>query len=150
MQPANTFAILSVAVLLSACGTNFLPWKPGTPATFNGIKKKGVEEVALLVPATTRAAAPPLKIDDDPKKLVGLSPGKLADRIGSPGFVRRDGSAEIWQYLAEACILDVFLYRDKDVLAVDYVELRGRGASQQSRRDCYREMLRAHLTAVRG
>ena len=155
MQPANTFAILSVAVLLSACGTNLLPSQSGTPATSDGTKKKGFEEIALQIPATTRAttpkpAAPPLKIDDDPKKLVGLSPGKLADRLGSPGFVRRDGSAEIWQYLAEACILDVFLYRDKDVLAVDYVELRGRGASQQSRRDCYREMLRAHLTAERG
>ncbi|MBT5498991.1 MAG: hypothetical protein HOK54_24915 [Alphaproteobacteria bacterium] len=155
MQPANTFAILSVAVLLSACGTNFLPWQSGTPATSDGTKKNGIEEVALQVPATTRPttpkpASPPLKIDDDPKKLVGLSPGKLADRLGSPGFVRRDGSAEIWQYLAEACILDVFLYRDKDVLAVNYVELRGRGASQLSRRDCYREMLRAHLTAERG
>ena len=155
MQPANTFAILSVAVLLSACGTNLLTWQSGTPATSDGTKKNGIEEVALQVPATTRPttpkpASPPLKIDDDPKKLVGLSPGKLADLLGSPGFVRRDGSAEIWQYLAEACILDVFLYRDKDVLAVDYVELRGRGAPQQSRRDCYREMLRAHLTAERG
>ena len=154
MQPGNTFAILSVALLLSACGTNLLPRQSGIPATSDGAEKKGFEEVALQIPATFRAtnpkpAAPPLKIDDDPKKLVGLSPGTLADRLGSPGFVRRDRSAEIWQYLAEACILDVFLYRDKDVLAVDYVELRGRGASQQSRRDCYREMLHAHMTKER-
>lgn len=154
MQPDNTFAILSVAVLLSACGTN-LTWQSGTPATSDGTKKISIEEFALQVHATTRPtapkpASPPLKIDDNPKKLVGLSLGELAGRLGSPGFVRRDGSAEIWQYLAEACILDVFLYRNKDVLAVDYVELRGRGASQLSRRDCYREMLRAHLTAERG
>lgn len=155
MRPANTFAIFSVALLLSACGTNVLPWQSSTAKAPAENNKKGTEEVALRATPTARAtdpepATPPLKIDGDPQKLVGLSPGKLADRLGSPGFVRRDGSAEIWQYLAEACILDVFLYRDKDVLAVDYVELRGRGASQLSRRDCYREMLRAHLTAERG
>ena len=155
MRPANIFAILSVAVLLSACGANFMPRQSGTLAASDITKKKGIDEVALQAVATTHATVPKpatssLKIDANPQELVGLNPSKLADRIGLPGFVRRDGSAEIWQYLAEACILDVFLYRDKDILAVNHVELRGRGASQLSRRDCYREMLRAHQTTEQG
>lgn len=153
MQPANTFAILLVTLLLSACGTNILPWQSSSAKTSAEENNTGTDEVALRTTPTARVTEPAkssLKIDDDPQKLVGLSPGGLADRLGSPGFVRQDGSAEIWQYLAAACILDVFLYRDKDVLTVDYVELRGRGASQLSRRDCYREMLRTHLTAERG
>ena len=152
MQTANIFVILLVAMLLPACGPDILPYQSGTPAAPDGPKKKGIEEVALRTAATNRATdpkpkTPPLKIDDDPQNLVGLNPSKLADQLGSPVFVRRDGSAEIWQYLAKACILDVFLYRDKDILTVNYVELRGRGASQLSRRDCYREMLRVHLNA---
>jgi hypothetical protein len=152
MRPANIFAILSVAMLLSACGTNFLPRQSDTLVGPDGTR---IKEVALQATEKTRAtdtkpATPPLKIDDDPQKLVGLNPRNLANRLGSPGFVRRDGSAEIWQYLAEACILDVFLYRDKYIFTVDYVELRGRGASQLSQRDCYREMLRAHLNAEQG
>jgi len=155
MRPAKTFTTLSIALLVSACGTNVLPWQSSTAKAPTENNKRGIEEVALRAtptPSTTdpESAKRSPKIDDDPQKLAGLSPDRLAGRLGSPGFVRRDGSAEIWQYLAEACILDVFLYRDKDVLAVDYVELRGRGASQLSRRDCYREMLRAHLTAERG
>jgi hypothetical protein len=155
MRLANISAILSVAMLLSACGTNSLPQQLGNPAVPDGTKNKRIEEVELQAAATTRKTndkhvTPPLKIDDDPQKLVGLNPSKIADRLGSPGFVRRDGSAEIWQYLAEACILDVFLYHDKDILEVHYVELRGRGASQLSRRACYRKMLRAHLNAKQG
>jgi hypothetical protein len=151
MQTANISAILLVAMLLPACGPNILPHQSGTPAAPDGTKKKGIEEVALRAAATNpKPETPPLKIDDDPQKLVGLNPDKLTDRLGLPGFVRRDGSAEIWQYLAEACILDVFLYRDKDILTVNYAELRGRGASQLSRRDCYREMLRMHLNAEQG
>jgi hypothetical protein len=155
MQTANIFAILLVATLLPACGPNILADQSGTPAAPGGPKKKGIEEVALRSAATnhatyTKPETPPLKIDDDPQKLVGLNPSKLAGRLGSPVFVRRDGSAEIWQYLAKACILDVFLYRDKDILTVNYAELRGRGASQLSRRNCYREMLRVHLNAEQG
>ena len=30
--------------------------------------------------------------------------------LGAPEFVRRDGPAQIWQYRAENCVLDLFLY----------------------------------------
>ena len=155
MQTANVFLSLSVAMFLSACGTDISSQQSATPAVPNGTQKEVIAEVVLQDATTTRATdaklkTPQLKIDDDPQNLLGLNPRKLADQLGSPGFVRRDGSAEVWQYLAEACILDIFLYRNKGVFAVDYVELRARGASQLSRRDCYREMLRVHLNAKQG
>jgi hypothetical protein len=151
MQTANVFASLSVAMFLSACGTDISSQQSATPAVPNGTKKEAIEKVVLQDATTdTKLNIPQLKIDDDPQNLLGLNPRKLADQLGSPGFVRRDGSAEVWQYLAEACILDIFLYRNKGIFAVDYVELRARGASQLSRRDCYREMLRVHLNAKQG
>ena len=125
-------------------------------------QKAGIEEVALkAAPSRNETATVPSKSskndslasippDANPQQLIGLESRGLADMLGSPDFVRRDGNAEVWQYPAESCILDVFLYRDKGTLSVDYVELRGRGTALLSRQDCYRRMLQTHLTREQG
>lgn len=69
------------------------------------------------------AAAPPVA---SPAELVGLTEAEVERRLGAPGFVRRDAGAQIWQYGGEACLLDLFLYRDAGAYAVRHAELRRR------------------------
>ncbi len=146
MRPTNAAVFLC---LLAACARN--GDTTATPDTLENPPKAGIESVALA-PATTAPIEKPVepKVDGDPKQLLGLAPKGVSERLGSPGFVRRDGSAEIWQYPAETCILDVFLYREGEAFKVDYVELRGRGAATLSRRDCFIEMLRKQLKSKSG
>lgn len=154
---ARRFAPLLLALLLSACAeggvTSFLqrPAVQGASAPAappDDMVQPAVATVAS--PAVQDAATGEPRLDDNPEQLVGLGPSSLAERLGSPGFVRRDGPAEVWQYAAEACILDVFLYRDEEAFKVFYVALRGRGDGGQSRRDCFAGMLRTRSALGRG
>jgi len=94
------------------------------------------EEVAILPP-----------INDDPEQLVGLDHDGLSEKLGKPALIRRDGDAEIWQYRAENCVLDLFLYgEDKRVVHVD---LRDRGdGDENSVRECFVGMLRNALPST--
>ena len=163
MWPNNLNALAVCAICaVAGCDTNLPDSVTQEKPANEPESKAGIEEVALkaapsrnetaTVPSKSgrnnpRASIPP---DANPRQLIGLESRGLADMLGSPGFVRRDGKAEVWQYPAESCILDVFLYRDKETLSVDYVELRGRGTAQLSRQDCYRRMLQTHLTREQG
>jgi hypothetical protein len=131
--------------------------------TAAGIEQKvGIKKVALKRPVLhdekTNSSLKTGKVDlitaipkdAKPNKLIGLESRGLAEKLGSPSFVRRDGEAEVWQYLSKSCILDVFLYRNDGKLLVDYAELRGRGAAPLSRPACYLKMLQAHLTRNQG
>ena len=146
MRPTNGAVFLC---LLAACARN--GDTTATPDTPENLPKAGIENVALA-PATASPVEKPAEpnIEDDPEQLLGLAPNGVSERLGPPGFVRRDGRSEIWQYPAEACILDVFLYREGEAFKVDYVELRGRGAATLSRRDCFIEMLRKQLKSKSG
>ena len=160
----NNWHTLAVCAIFAVAGCDMsLPDRVAQKKPANKpAQKAGIEEVALrAAPSRNRTANVPSKSgrndsvasippDAKPQQLIGLESRGLAEMLGSPGFVRRDGKAEVWQYPAESCILDVFLYRDKGTLSVDYVELRGRGTAQLSRQDCYRRMLQTHLTREQG
>lgn len=95
-------------------------------------------------PKPQTAAAPPTqraKIDDDPKRLFGLDGNRVAVLLGPASFVRRDGPAEVWQYRADACVLDVYLYRESGALTVAHVDLRKRAKATPPPRRCFRDML---------
>ena len=146
MRPTNGAVFLC---LLAACARN--GDSTATPNTPENPLTAGIEKIAL-----TSATASPVdkpaesKFEGNPEQLLGLAPNGVSERLGSPSFIRRDGSAVIWQYPAEACILDVFLYREGAAFKVDYVELRGRGAATLSRRDCFIGMIRKQLKSKRG
>ena len=92
--------------------------------------------------STAKPASPAApEIDSDPDRLLGLAPAGIARLLGKPGLIRRDGPAEVWQYRAASCILDVFLFGSNGDLKVTYFELRGRGAARRSRRECFAGML---------
>ena len=65
----------------------------------------------------------------DADRLDGLDGTSLANLLGQPSLLRRDGDAEIWQYVDDTCILDLFLYAEGGRKAVDYVEARGLNGS---------------------
>ncbi|MDH5557335.1 MAG: hypothetical protein OEZ03_08290 [Alphaproteobacteria bacterium] len=80
----------------------------------------------------------------DPQHLMGLDRARLAEKLGKPALIRRDGDAEVWQYRADRCVLDLFLYgTDKKV---EHVDLRDRGnGGENSLRDCFIGMQRRTL-----
>lgn len=130
--------------LLSACSTDTV--EPTKVAPLANSPKHSSESVALatVLPTPKPKDVKP-EIDDDPDQLLGLSSSGVSDHLGLPNFIRRDVDAEIWQYLSEACILDVFLYSQGGIFTVEYVELRGRGAETLPLRNCFVSMLRAKL-----
>jgi len=67
------------------------------------------------------------------RQLVGLDRGGLGQLLGKPALLRREASAEVWQYAAKGCVLHIFLYRDgaanslADPYRVVYVDAVRRG-----------------------
>ena len=90
---------------------------------------------------TAAIALKPAPVDDNPKQLFGLSGQRVAALLGPANFVRRDGAAEVWQYRAQDCVLDVFLYRRDSTLSVAHFDLRPRRAATQLPRRCFAGLL---------
>jgi len=100
---------------------------------------------------------PPIAVNDDPDQFLEKDGLAVNAALGAPGFIRRDGPAEVWQYSGTRdgieCILDVYLYSDASVadsLWVKYVELRGATATRIQRRACFADMLRRQIQATAG
>lgn len=77
---------------------------------------------------------------DDPARLRGQSAEAVRALLGAPALLRRDGEAEVWQYPAERCFLDLFLYKEERLgdteLVVSHFEIRNRGGAAVSSRRC--------------
>ncbi len=73
----------------------------------------------------------------DPEEFIGYGPQRLLPIMGAPDFVRRDGPAQIWQYRAENCVLDLFLYGQNDDSQVRHVELRERVPGVEPVEQCF-------------
>ena len=100
------------------------------------VTPKPPPQAALATPAPRKPVT-----NDDPNQLFGLNGHHVADLLGPANFVRRDGTAEVWQYRAEACVLDIYLYRESGTLTVAHVDLRKREKAAQPPRQCFREIL---------
>jgi hypothetical protein len=87
------------------------------------------------------APQPTEPVDDNPDRLLKLTGMKVAALLGPANFVRRDGPAEVWQYRADNCVLDVFLYRQGSGLSVAHVDLRQRSGTSVPARQCFGELL---------
>ena len=165
MLPSNCGALAAFALLtLAACNTGLPDWTTLEKPAEETKQKADIKRVALKTSGSHAEKTnkswglktkkvnliTAIPLDANPRNLIGLESRSVADKLGSPGFVRRDGEAEVWQYPSKFCILDVFLYHDDGKLSVDYVELRGRGSAPLSRQACYLKMLKAHLTPKQG
>ena len=150
---------------LAACGTP----QPAVDSAAPG------QPVAAVDPATARDAAEPAPTGGDggrlpapatpevalavpsaglagPERLMRLSGDELKALLGSPGFVRRDPPAEIWQYGTASCVLDVFLYAEAKggPHRVSHFEFRGRSVEGVAPADCYRQLLAARARVPSG
>ena len=65
----------------------------------------------------------------DPAGMIGADSVALQQLFGPPRLVRRDAPAELWQYQTRDCVVDLFLYQEKDGLKLAYLEART-GAAQ--------------------
>lgn len=94
-----------------------------------------------------------IKIDDDPRRLLGLDGKSLTGLLGRPGFKRRDPPAQLWRYRDKGCILDLFLYRDtkkKGRSFVRHFEARSLSKTNMTARSCLRALLVARTQPKAG
>jgi hypothetical protein len=100
-------AIVALSLLPAACGTAHL--KPA------GQSASGAESAPDAQPAGFTPTA---------GNLLGANPTKLEQWLGKPGMVRLDDPAQVWQYRAQGCVVDVYLYPSSDGMAVSHAEAR--------------------------
>jgi hypothetical protein len=95
--------VLLAALPVAACSDLQLPF-PSQPAAAASAAQPGdpkVQTAALRTPAAVRA---------DPNRLIGADRGEISGLLGQPGFVRRDRTAQMWRYIADSCVLDLYMY----------------------------------------
>ncbi len=86
----------------------------------------------------------------DAKDFLGFGPDRLLPILGAPDFVRRDGPAQVWQYRAKHCVLDLFLYENGENSRVEHVELRRRGHGAEPIDRCFSRMRLQRRTRPAG
>ena len=64
------------------------------------------------VPAVEPPPPPPPEFE--PASLLGASSSKIEAVLGSADLLRREGTAEVWQYRLATCVVDYFVYPDAD------------------------------------
>jgi len=77
-----------------------------------------------------------------PKQLIGLNRDEVQSLLGFPWLLKREGTAELWQYRVPSCVLDLFLLGpDPGDLKVSHVELRSRRENKPPTAACYVDIL---------
>ena len=111
--PFAPLLFLACIVALSGCA----PQQAAAPAASPSV---------ALAPATTPAPAetPTEAPLPTPELLMGADRNTIAERLGKPEFLMRAQASEIWQYRANNCVLDVYLYEDEGDMRVFYMEAR--------------------------
>lgn len=117
--------------LLGACATG----GQDTTATDGANVQAGTTGTGEASDPKGKKAAQPVLYD--PEEFIGYGPQRLLPIMGAPDFVRRDGPAQIWQYRAENCVLDLFLYGKNDDSQVRHVELRERVPGVEPVEQCF-------------
>jgi hypothetical protein len=93
-----------------------------------------VPEREALPPESPLSPEPP----PPPEALIGADRDTLAERLGKPVFLMRAQASEIWQYRAQGCVLDLFLYEDAGDMRVTYIEARDLAGTAIAPADCLR------------
>lgn len=93
--------LAGVISTVAACGT------PPPVRTAEG-EGAGPASVASVPPGLRRTILPGKAVT--PEDLSGAAPAKVRSLLGMPGLTRREPPAEVWQYVASACVIDVIFY----------------------------------------
>ncbi|NQW11624.1 MAG: hypothetical protein HQ481_17300 [Alphaproteobacteria bacterium] len=85
----------------------------------------------------------------DPDRLRRLDPDAVMALIGNPGYIRHEGGAIIWQYMADSCVMDLFWYRTGDGLTLLHYETRSpRLPRQVEAKVCFTDLLTRRTAAI--
>jgi hypothetical protein len=136
----------SLAALTALCSLAFLNGCQTAGGNVAGVGEAGSPSGGN---GTTNVAATQI-IRFDPEEFVGYSPDRVLPVLGAPDFVRRDGKAQIWQYRATNCILDLFLYQAGTGSQVKHAELRSRAPGAEALDACYSRMRQERKTKPPG
>ena len=71
-------------------------------------------DIATVIapPPPVPAVEPPPPLEFEPASLIGASSSKIEAVLGSADLLRREGTAEVWQYRLATCVVDYFVYPD--------------------------------------
>lgn len=74
-----------------------------------------------------------------PESLIGKGAEIIEDMMGEPTLIRRDGPAEIWQYIGTGCTANLFLYREEKgaTPTLSYIETHGRDGKRMDAAACF-------------
>ena len=119
---------------------------PGEKAAGGARGRRGVAAAVLaagLLSGCALAPQPPAPAPlpqaatrPDPAGMIGADSVALQRLFGPPRLVRRDAPAELWQYQTRDCVVDLFLYQEKDGLKLAYLEARTGAAQVTAPRPC--------------
>ena len=128
-----------LALILSACQ---VPATGHTP-----IANKAVPKATKVTPGVAPgdiAAEPvkqPVHLTGNPQELMGLDTETVASALGTPGLIRKEAPAQVWQYLSGDCVLDLYLYDQGGISRVTYLEARSPKAEISPTERCVKSVL---------
>ena len=76
---------------------------------------------------------------------MGLAPHAVNRLLGPPSLLRTELPAQVWQYTAADCVLDIYLYAEEerpDRSRVTYYEIRRAEPASASTRACFADIIR--------
>ncbi|HEY3918545.1 MAG TPA: hypothetical protein VGL83_12170 [Stellaceae bacterium] len=107
-RAAEIAAAAAIAATVSACAVP----SPGGPAA------TAQDPTPFLWPDQAHAGGGALDIKD----LAGLKPADIVSILGQPDLKRIEPPAELWQYRAADCVLNLFFYGDAGGYHLAHVE----------------------------
>jgi hypothetical protein len=91
---------------------------------------------ACAAPQHQVASLPPPPPAGEPSGVAGLTAHEVRVTYGTPDFVRKDRSTEMWRYDGQACRAFFFLYASGADETVRHVETLPRGATMAADQAC--------------
>jgi hypothetical protein len=113
-RTAGLVVAMTATALLAACAGP----QPGVPGAAAGVPF-GASPAAIAVPGRIPHLA----------ELTGLQPPQIVAMLGQPDLKRDDPPAEVWQYRAADCVLNLFFYEDQQVYHLTHAETWDRNLS---------------------
>lgn len=115
--------------------------KSAEPAKVEAPAEKPAQAVKVATGPAKNPSPSLLSQGEGLKRLVGMDRTALESTLGMPWLLKREANAELWQYRASNCVLDLFLYAKKDgELRVTHADLRGRREGRPAPPGCFAEI----------
>lgn len=141
-------AMVLLHLLLAGCAADHGEKPPTTAAEETAVDMAKVEPARPTIPATPQP----------PPNLIGKRQTEIIEILGRPVFSRRDRPALLLRYRDEGCILDLFLYPERNSTeggtlsrqAVEHIEARSLTGERIEAQSCIAAVIKARSAALPG